>query len=47
LKKAAQKLPLRWVGGGDSSTAQVNQVFLLLFVHKKKRFPLLTCALLR
>jgi hypothetical protein len=35
LKKAAQKLLLRWAGGGETGTAQINKVFLLLFVHKK------------
>jgi hypothetical protein len=35
LKKAAQKLLLRWAGGAETSTAQINKVFLLLFVHKK------------
>jgi hypothetical protein len=38
LKKAAQKLLLNWAGGVFTSTAQNNKVFLLLFVHKKKRF---------
>jgi hypothetical protein len=36
LKKAAQKLLLLWACGGETSTAQKNKVFLLLFVHKKK-----------
>jgi hypothetical protein len=31
LKKAAQKL----ARGGETSTAQMSKVFLLLFVHKK------------
>jgi hypothetical protein len=35
LKKAAQKLSSRWDWGGETSTAQSNKVFLLLFVHKK------------
>jgi hypothetical protein len=35
LKKAAQKLLLNWAGGGETSTAQMNKVFLLPFVHKK------------
>jgi hypothetical protein len=35
LKKAAQKLPYSWAGGRETSTAQINEVFLLLFVHKK------------
>jgi hypothetical protein len=38
LKKAAQKLLLLWAGGGETSTAQIIEVFLLLFVHKKKAF---------
>jgi hypothetical protein len=36
LKKAAQKLFRLWAGAGETSTAQINKVFLLLFVHKKK-----------
>ncbi|HTJ89327.1 MAG TPA: hypothetical protein VL356_04010 [Acidocella sp.] len=39
LKKAAQKLLLLWASGSETSTAQVNKVFLLLFVHKKKPSP--------
>jgi hypothetical protein len=35
LKKAAQKLLFAWVCGSETSTAQINKVFLLLFVHKK------------
>jgi hypothetical protein len=35
LKKAAQKLSSNWAGGRETSTAQINKVFLLLFVHKK------------
>jgi hypothetical protein len=31
-EKSAQKF---WAGGVETSTAQINQVFLLLFVHKK------------
>jgi hypothetical protein len=42
--KAAQKLLLNWANGSETSTAQIHEVFLLLFVHKKKRFPPLTCA---
>jgi hypothetical protein len=42
LKKAAQKLlllgPLRVALSAPQATAQINKVFLLLFVHKKKRF---------
>jgi hypothetical protein len=38
LKKAAQKLLLIWAGGSETSTAQIDKVFLLLFVHKKKAF---------
>jgi hypothetical protein len=38
LKKAAPKLLPVWAGGVETSTAQVNKVFLLLFVHKKKSF---------
>jgi hypothetical protein len=38
LKKAAQKLLLNWACGAATSTAQINKVFLLLFVHKKKPF---------
>jgi hypothetical protein len=41
LKKAAQKLLLNWARGSDTSTAQINEVFLLLFVHKKKHSFLL------
>jgi hypothetical protein len=37
LKKAAQKLMLICALGSETSTAQINKVFLLLFVHKKKR----------
>jgi hypothetical protein len=36
LEKAAQKLSFGWARAGETSTAQVNKVFLLLFVHKKK-----------
>ncbi|HTJ89858.1 MAG TPA: hypothetical protein VL356_06740 [Acidocella sp.] len=36
MKKAAQKLLLAWACGVETSTAQFNKVFLLLFVHKKK-----------
>jgi hypothetical protein len=36
LKKAAQKLLLIWAGGSETGTAKINEVFLLLFVHKKK-----------
>jgi hypothetical protein len=39
LKKAAQKLLLSWARGVETSTAQIKEVFLLLFVHKKKPFP--------
>jgi hypothetical protein len=35
LEKAAQKLFWNRAGGSETSTAQVNKVFLLLFVHKK------------
>jgi hypothetical protein len=35
LKKAAQKLFGNWADAGETSTAQINKVFLLLFVHKK------------
>jgi H+/Cl- antiporter ClcA len=35
LKKAAQKLSLNLASGDETSTAQTNKVFLLLFVHKK------------
>jgi len=35
LKKAAQKLLLVWANGHETSTAQTQKVFLLLFVHKK------------
>jgi hypothetical protein len=35
LEKAAQKLLLVLAGGSETSTAQTNKVFLLLFVHKK------------
>jgi len=38
LKKAAQKLLLLWARGSETSTPQINKVFLLLFVHKKKPF---------
>jgi hypothetical protein len=37
-KKRRKNFCLIWAGGGDTSTAQINKVFLLLFVHKKKRF---------
>jgi hypothetical protein len=46
LKKAAQKLSVVWAGGAETSTAQVTEVFLLLFVHKKKpslHFPSPRC----
>jgi hypothetical protein len=38
LKKAAQKLLLCWAMGVSPTApmAQINKVFLLLFVHKKK-----------
>jgi hypothetical protein len=35
LKKAAQKLFQSWADAGETSAAQSNKVFLLLFVHKK------------
>jgi hypothetical protein len=35
LEKAAQKFLLVLAGGSETSTAQTNKVFLLLFVHKK------------
>jgi hypothetical protein len=35
LKKAAQKLFSNWACGGETGTAQMSKVFLLLFVHKK------------
>jgi hypothetical protein len=35
LKKAAQKFLFIWARGRETSTAQINKVFLLLFVHKK------------
>jgi hypothetical protein len=35
LKKAAPKLFRDWARTGETSTAQINKVFLLLFVHKK------------
>jgi hypothetical protein len=34
-KKRRKKLSLIWATGGETSTAQINKVFLLLFVHKK------------
>jgi hypothetical protein len=34
-KKRRKKLLLLWAGGAETSTAQTNKVFLLLFVHKK------------
>jgi hypothetical protein len=39
LKKVAQKLLSAWARGVETSTAQTNKVFLLLFVHKKKHSP--------
>jgi hypothetical protein len=35
LEKAAQKRLRLWAGVSETSTAQMNKVFLLLFVHKK------------
>jgi hypothetical protein len=35
LKKAAPKLSGVWAGDGETSTAEMSKVFLLLFVHKK------------
>jgi hypothetical protein len=35
LEKAAQKRLRLWAGVSETSTAQINKVFLLLFVHKK------------
>jgi hypothetical protein len=35
LKKAAQKFLLTWAGGREPARAQINKVFLLLFVRKK------------
>jgi hypothetical protein len=35
FKKSGQKLLLAWARGSETSTAQTNKVFLLLFVHKK------------
>jgi hypothetical protein len=34
LKKAAQTFA-GWADAGETSSAQINKVFLLLFVHKK------------
>jgi hypothetical protein len=34
-KKRRKKLLLFWACGVETSTAQINKVFLLLFVHKK------------
>jgi hypothetical protein len=39
LKKAAQKLLFACARGGETGTAQMTEVFLLLFVHKKKPSP--------
>jgi hypothetical protein len=47
LKKAAQKFLLRWAMGAVADGAHGKhkiKVFLLLFVHKKKPFPLSACA---
>jgi hypothetical protein len=38
FKKVAQKFLLLWACGAANSTVQINKVFLLLFVHKKKAF---------
>jgi hypothetical protein len=35
-KKRRKKLLLVWACGAETSTAQSKEVFLLLFVHKKK-----------
>jgi hypothetical protein len=35
LKKAAQKLSGLWARGARTPQAQITDVFLLLFVHKK------------
>jgi hypothetical protein len=46
LKKAAQTLLLIWARGIVTGTAQINKVFLLLFVHKKKPVTLLLTTLI-
>jgi hypothetical protein len=38
-KKQRKKLLLVWACGAETSTAQSQKVFLLLFVHKKKSSP--------
>jgi hypothetical protein len=37
-KKRRKKLLFGWACDGETSTAQSQKVFLLLFVHKKKSF---------
>jgi urease accessory protein len=43
FEKAAQKFFRNWARGSATSTAQIEKVFLLLFVHKKKPSPSLRC----
>jgi hypothetical protein len=38
-KNRRKKLLLRWCREFRAPLAQINNVFLLLFVHKKKCFP--------
>jgi hypothetical protein len=35
-KSGAKRLLFGWACDGETSTAQLKKVFLLLFVHKKK-----------
>jgi hypothetical protein len=35
FEKSGAKTFSNWAGGSETSTTQVNKVFLLLFVHKK------------
>jgi hypothetical protein len=44
-KSGAKNFWLGWACGGDTSTAQINKVFSLLFFQKKKPSPLLEIAL--
>jgi hypothetical protein len=44
LKKAVKNSCSFEAGGAETAMAKINKVFLLLFVHKKKRFPLIEIA---
>jgi hypothetical protein len=39
-----EKSGAKTAGGAETGTAEINKVFLLLLVHKKKRFSLIEIA---